>query len=379
MRPILLKGHERSLTHCLFNKEGDLLFTCSKDNKPTLWYSESGERVGTYEGHNGTVWGCDVTYDSKYLLTASADMTCKMWDVKTGVELWHLATPGPCRWVQWNEGCDRFVVVVDPFRSEPAKIMVFNVPSEGPSGIGTEPALQFSLNVEAEGVAPLGTGLRVPRVMWTALNSTLLCGCEDGSLRVVDPNTGVQQQCHKHHTAQIQDIQYNKDKTMFVTASKDHSAKAIDAVNYEVLTTFQTDRPVNSAVFDPNKMHVITGGGQDAMSVTTTAGQSGKFEARFSHMIFGDLWGLVKGHFGPINTLAMHPDGISFCSGGEDGYVRLSVFDDVYHNRRDDVDDTELRQLEKDVKDAGLDASVEVGSVSGSGKVAGGEEKKQEA
>jgi len=297
-------------------------------------------------------------------------MTCKMWDVKTGVELWHLATPGPCRWVQWNEGCDRFVVVVDPFRSEPAKIMVFNVPSEGPSGIGTEPALQFSLNIEAEGVAPLGTGLRVPRVMWTALNATLLCGCEDGSLRVVDPNTGVQQQCHKHHTAQIQDIQYNKDKTMFVTASKDHSAKAIDAVNYEVLTTFQTDRPVNSAIFDPNKMHVITGGGQDAMSVTTTAGQSGKFEARFFHMIFGDLWGLVKGHFGPINTLAMHPDGISFCSGGEDGYVRLSVFDDVYHNRRDDVDDTELRQLEKDVNDAGLDASV---------KVAGDEEKKQKA
>ena len=41
-----------------------------------------------------------------------------------------------------------------------------------------------------------------------------------------------------------------------------------------------------------------------------------------------------------------------------------------YHNRRDDVDDTELRQLEKDVNDAGLDASV---------KVAGDEEKKQKA
>ena len=45
-----------------------------------------------------------------------------------------------------------------------------------------------------------------------------------------------------HHNAQIQDIQYNTDKTMFVTASKDHSSKAIDAVTYEVLTTFQTDR-----------------------------------------------------------------------------------------------------------------------------------------
>ena len=64
MRPILLKGHTRALTHVKYNQDGDLLFTCSKDNRPTLWYSDNGERVGTYEGHNGTVWGCDVTFDS---------------------------------------------------------------------------------------------------------------------------------------------------------------------------------------------------------------------------------------------------------------------------------------------------------------------------
>ena len=120
--------------------------------------------------------------------------------------------------------------------------MVFDLPAAGPSAIGTEPVLQFSLNVAADGITPLTTGFRVPRVMWSALNASLVCGCEDGSLRIVDPSTGIQQQCHMHHNAQIQDIQYNTDKTMFVTASKDHSSKAIDAVTYEVLTTFQTDR-----------------------------------------------------------------------------------------------------------------------------------------
>ena len=231
---------------------------------------------------------------------------------------------------------------------------MFNVPAEGPGAIGAEPSLEFSLNVAAEGVTPLKTGLRVPRVMWSALNTSLLCGCEDGSLRIVDPATGVQQTCLQPHTDQIQDIQYNKEKTLFVTASKDHSAKAFDAQTYECLTTFQTDRPVNSCIVHPEKLHVITGGGQDAMSVTTTAGQSGKFEARFFHLVFGDLFGLVKGHFGPINTLAMHPDGHRYVSGGEDGYVRLTTFDDSYVNMRDDVDDAELLALEKQVKDAGL-------------------------
>jgi translation initiation factor 3 subunit I len=39
----------------VYNVDGDLLFTASKDDKPTCWYSENGERVGTYVGHSGAV------------------------------------------------------------------------------------------------------------------------------------------------------------------------------------------------------------------------------------------------------------------------------------------------------------------------------------
>ena len=59
-RPILLKGHSRPLTKVKFNRDGDLLFTCGKDHKPNVWYSENGERLGTYSGHNGSVYDCDI-------------------------------------------------------------------------------------------------------------------------------------------------------------------------------------------------------------------------------------------------------------------------------------------------------------------------------
>ena len=40
--------------------------------------------------------------------------------------------------------------------------------------------------------------------------------------------------------------------------------------------------------------------------------------------------GKVKGHFGPINTLAFHPSGKGYTSGGEDGYIRIHDFDPSY-------------------------------------------------
>jgi len=57
-------GHERSLTQIIYNKEGDLLFTASKDHVINAWFSSNGERLGTYNGHNGTIWtiACDCEY-----------------------------------------------------------------------------------------------------------------------------------------------------------------------------------------------------------------------------------------------------------------------------------------------------------------------------
>lgn len=68
MRPILMKGHERPLTFLKYNREGDLLFSCAKDNTPTVWFADTGERLGTYRGHNGAVWCCDVSRELSSLL-----------------------------------------------------------------------------------------------------------------------------------------------------------------------------------------------------------------------------------------------------------------------------------------------------------------------
>lgn len=60
IRQIMVKAHTRPLTMVKYNREGDLLFTTGKDHTPSLYYADNGERIGTYDGHNGTVWCLDV-------------------------------------------------------------------------------------------------------------------------------------------------------------------------------------------------------------------------------------------------------------------------------------------------------------------------------
>jgi translation initiation factor 3 subunit I len=84
MKPILLQGHQRSITQIKYNREGDLLFSSAKDKNPNVWFSLNGERLGTYNGHNGAVWCIDVDWESINLMSGAADATCKIWDVQTG-------------------------------------------------------------------------------------------------------------------------------------------------------------------------------------------------------------------------------------------------------------------------------------------------------
>ncbi|CAO3588267.1 unnamed protein product [Absidia cylindrospora] len=166
---------------------------------------------------------------------------------------------------------------------------------------------------------------------WTYLNKYIVSGHEDGSLCQWDWKANEKLQSIKAHDEHISDLQFSPDRTYLITSSKDKTAKIFDADTLEQKKVFSTDTPLNSAALTPKfQEFVIVGGGQDAMNVTMTSARAGKFESRFYHKILEEEVGRVRGHFGPINTIAVHPDGKSYSSGGEDGYVRVHHFDPDY-------------------------------------------------
>ncbi|CAI7779463.1 unnamed protein product [Closterium sp. NIES-54] len=216
-------------------------------------------------------------------------------------------------------------ITVDPFMGSVLAIHVKRI-KEGSREQEEESVLHIT--------GPQG---RIMRCVWGPLNQTLIGAGEDCIIRMWDAETGKllrETEPEVAHSKTVTSLSKSADGSHFITGSLDKCAKLWDTRTLRLLKTYQTERPINAADISPLFDHVVLGGGQDAASVTTTSSRAGKFEAVFYHKVLEEEIGRVKGHFGPLNALAFGPDGRSFASGGEDGYVRLHHFDNDYFHIR---------------------------------------------
>ncbi|KAJ1562015.1 Eukaryotic translation initiation factor 3 subunit I, partial [Cladochytrium tenue] len=218
----------------------------------------------------------------RYLMTGSADNTAKLWEVETGRCVFTWETRSAVRCVAFALGDEQALFVTDATMGQQCTIHV--VPIEADPEDQTDEAI---INIVA-------TGSKVTVATWGNLNKTIITGHEDGSISIWDAESGSRLKSVKNHAKAITDIQFHKDKSHFITASKDCSAQIFDSKTLKVLKRYQTDRAVNSAAMSPIRPHVVLGGGQDAREVTTTTAKGNKFEARFFHLVFEEEIGRVK-------------------------------------------------------------------------------------
>ena len=204
--------------------------------------------------------------------------------------------------------------------------------NEDPANYAETPRLEIDLPKSHD-----GKKINPTNIEWLNLNEALFVTFDNGAIRLYDPVTGEELDEFIVHEKKINKVSFNLAKTLFITSSADFTAKLFDVVDMEHLKTYKTERPVNDAVISETKDHILLGGGQEAMSVTTTKAGMGKFETRFFHLVYEEEFGTVKGHFGPVNALAINPNGRSYASGAEDGYVRLHFFDKSYLDMKDPV------------------------------------------
>lgn len=217
MRPTLLQGHERSLNQIKYNKDGDLLFSVAKDKNICAWYTSNGERLGTYTGHQGAIWTVDVSPNNVLLASGAADNTIKLWNIKTGecVKTWEL--PTAVKRVQFSGDGKRVLGVTEKRMGHLGTIVVYSVRYEEDL---KDQDNEQDLKIVCEDSKATVAG-------WSYLDQYIIAGHEDGSVSQYDAKSGEPLQNVEVHEfdTQINDLQFSQDRTYFITAGKDKTAK----------------------------------------------------------------------------------------------------------------------------------------------------------
>jgi translation initiation factor 3 subunit I len=176
----MLHGHERAITQIKYNREGDLLFSSSKDNKPNVWYSLNGERLGTFNGHQGAVWCIDVDWTTSRFLSGAGDNTLKVWDCETGKEIGNISTNSSVRTCLFSYSGNMAVYTTDRAMRHQCEIFIIDVRNVDESISHADPILRIPIK-----------GSRVSSILWDNLDETIITGHENGDLVKWDLKVGL--------------------------------------------------------------------------------------------------------------------------------------------------------------------------------------------
>jgi len=340
MKPIILQGHSRPIKDIKFNKDGDFIFTASSDRLITLWATDSGERIGTFE-HSAAINNITLTQDSKILISGDNTGISYFWEVSTGKLLKKIETEPwfSVRSCDLSYG-DKMLAVSFGGRQKDSDsyVNVYNL----------DDVLRADTdkNLTIKKIEPLkefkAKSSKYVTSKWINTNRNLVCTKDDGSIVMLDYETKDIIREAKIHSEIIQDMDISKKEEIILTASKDGKAKVINPDTFEVMKTLNPTDPtrnLNSCKISPlfsvaddneERLHALLAGGQESRDVTTTHAKKGGFELLFYNVMYGEELGALQGHFGPVNTVAFNPFGDVVASGAEDSTVRVHKLDDEY-------------------------------------------------
>uniref|UniRef100_A0A3P8WAP9 Serine-threonine kinase receptor-associated protein n=1 Tax=Cynoglossus semilaevis TaxID=244447 RepID=A0A3P8WAP9_CYNSE len=187
----------------------------------------SVERLSTYNGHTAA-----VRWDTRNVLTGSAENNCRLWDCVKRKCMLDFTGNIIMFSTDKQMGCQGFMNFIDP---------------------------------------------REPQI------DSIFCRACDNEEHFCCLFVSILEKKAEKHSRHINDIQTSVDLTMFISVSKDNTAKLFDSAFLDHSKTFKTERPGKSAV--------VMGGGQEAIEVTTTFTRIARFEARFFHAVYEEEFG----------------------------------------------------------------------------------------
>jgi len=285
--PLTCHGHTRPVVHLGFSgitDSGFYLISACKDGKPMLRQGDTGDWIGTFEGHKGAVWGVALNNNASKAATGAADFSAKIWNAISGAEEHSFQHNHIVKSVAFNSTGDLLVT-----GSNEKLIRIYNL--ERP---------------EADPIKLSGHESNLRHVKFYTDKFIISCS-DDKTVRIWDMRS-----CQEIKRLEFGNIVSDMDviaqnKCMIVTHGTRVAFWNLD--NLTQMKEFQVPTQAHSAAMKPDQSMFVCGG-EDFKIYKYDYDTGIELEA-------------FKGHFGPVHCVRFSPDGELYASGSEDGTLRL--------------------------------------------------------
>jgi len=285
--PLTCSGHTRPVVDLQFSSitpDGFFLISACKDGKPMLRNGQTGDWIGTFEGHKGAVWCCALNADASTAVTGSADYSAKVWNAATGDELATLPHMHIVRAIAIDQETRRVA-----------------------TGSMEKLVRVFDLQQSQEPQVLAGHTAAIKKVIWGTAPHVLLSAGDDKVLREWDLRSGEVGRMVALK-ADVSDLQLSADGRL-LTLTAGSTVAFYDPATLQLVKSLQTEHDAHSAALHPDSTHCVVGGEDFYLHVYD-----------FETMKEIDSY---SGHHGPVHRVRYAPDGMLYASGSEDGTVRL--------------------------------------------------------
>ena len=299
--PVICPGHSRPVAGIEFSDDTDdgvFLLSACHDKTAQIRSGDTGDWIGTFEGHKGAVWGAALNKPATRAATASGDFSAKVWDALTGDELLELKHRHIVRCCDWSADSTNLVT-----GGKEGKLRLYDI---------NQPEAEPNMILGHESMK----AIKCLRYTPDPSGKIFLSGGDDKTLRLWDVRT-LSEVKKLDFDGPVNSVELSRDeKTLTVAAGTEVSFW--DTSNYECLKKFTlgvieaNGYGVNSATLHPDRKAFVAGGGN--------------FWVYVHDYETGEELLCNKGHHGPVYGTRFTPDGKMYASAGDDGTIRFWTF-----------------------------------------------------
>ncbi|KAL1892312.1 hypothetical protein Sste5346_007049 [Sporothrix stenoceras] len=296
------------------------MISACKDGNPMLRDGKTGDWIGTFIGHKGAVWQAKLSHDASTAATGSADFTAKVWDTHTGELLYTLQHNHIVRAIAYPPH-NADMIATGGFEK---KLRIFDLAEVRPPPSSPSNAPIETVVLEASSAFEIGAGVHkdsIKFIVWTNVPTTLVTA-SGNTLRWFDIPTV---SCFREETLD------GEIKSCEVVAlapgysdSKDIGAgNPVLAVAAGKTVYFWDGDQFDNQIKSFKLLHGVASVGLDLKGRKFAVGEEPGTWVRVYSWDDGSEIDILKGHHGPVWSIAFSPDGRLYATGSEDGTIKM--------------------------------------------------------